>query len=92
MKLSKNEIQILSRRIIGQLLEKELIETDDEDSAVESLISEIIEDLSVEDRLNEEVRDLMEQHSSDVDKSGLEFHRMFKLLKARLIRERDVIL
>jgi hypothetical protein len=92
MKLSKAEIQIIARRIIDQLLEAELIEVDNEEAAIQALNNVLIEDLSVEDRLNDEVRDLLEQHSSDMDKSGLEFHRMFKLLKSKLARERNLIL
>ncbi len=92
MKLSKAEITIMAERIIKKLLEMELIEVENEDAAVQSLNNVIAEDFSVEDQLNDEVRALLEKHSSDVDKSGLEFHRMFKLLKSKLIRERNLIL
>ena len=92
MKLSKAEIAIMAERIIKKLLEMELIEVENEEAAVQSLNNVITEDFSVEDQLNDEVRALLEKHSSDLDKSGLEFHRMFKLLKSKLIRERDLIL
>ncbi len=92
MKLSKTEIEIMAERIINKLLEMELIEVENEEAAVQSLNNVIAEDFSVEDQINDEVRELLEKHSSDLDKSGLEFHRMFKLLKSKLIRERDLIL
>ncbi len=92
MKLSKSEVEIMAGRIIDQLLENELIEVDDKDDAIQVLNDVITEDLCVEDKLNDEVRALLEQHSSDVDKSGLEFHRTFQMLKSRLVRERNLIL
>ena len=92
MKLAKTEVQIIAKKIVDRLLETEIIEVDNVDAAVQALNNVIIDDLSVEDKLNDEIRDLLEQHSSDMDKSGLEFHRMFKLLKSKFVKERDLIL
>ena len=92
MKLAKTEIQIIAKRIIDQLLEMEIIEVDDEQAAIGSLNKVIVDDMSVEDRLNDEIRALLEEYSTDMDKSGLEFHRMFKLLKSKFVRERNLIL
>ena len=92
MKLTKTEVLVMAERIVEKLLEVELIVVDDKEAAVQALNNVILDELTVEDRLNDEVRELMEQYSSELDHSGIEFHNMFKILKSKLVRERNLIL
>ena len=46
----------------------------------------------VEDRLNDEVRQLLEEHADKMAGGSVEYHEMFKLVKAKLVRERKLIL
>ena len=52
----------------------------------------IAEDLRVEDNLNEEVRELMRQHMDRIRRADVEYHEMFKVIKAKLAKERNIIL
>jgi hypothetical protein len=52
----------------------------------------ITADLQVEDRLNDEVRELLRQHAREMDQANVEYHEMFKKLKAKLVRDRKLIL
>ena len=52
----------------------------------------LVEDLSIEDDLDDEVRELLLEYEDEIDKGRLEYHKMFKLVKDKLIRERNLIL
>ena len=52
----------------------------------------IVDDLLIEDRLNDEVRDIMSAHGDQIRRADVQFHEMFKVIKARLARERNIII
>ena len=59
----------------------------------EALLRQVIaEELRVEDRLDEEVRTLMREHMDRISRADVEYHEMFKVIKARLAKEREIIL
>ncbi len=92
MKLRRGEIEHIAGRIVGQLIEKNLLDVDEPEAAVAIVIDIITKDLMIEDRLNDEVRQLLEQYSEEVQRGGVEYHRMFNMVKAKLVRERNIIL
>ena len=49
-------------------------------------------ELSVEDRLNDEVREILTQHSEEMRRTNVEYREMFKMIKKKLARERKIIL
>jgi len=52
----------------------------------------IIDDLMVEDRLDEEVREILKQYEADIEKGRLDYKKLFNLTKARIVKERNLIL
>jgi uncharacterized protein len=52
----------------------------------------ITEELSVEDRLNTEVRTLMKQYDAEIERGGVDYQKMFTMIKTKLVRERGLIL
>ena len=46
----------------------------------------------VEDQLNDEVRDILTQHAEEMRRTNVEYREMFKMIKKKLARERDIIL
>jgi hypothetical protein len=57
-----------------------------------SLIEETIEDdLSIEDRLNDEVRDLLEEYSDYMRRENVSYQEMFRRVKNQLLAQRKVI-
>ena len=46
----------------------------------------------MEDRLNEEVRGIMEQHSEEISRGDINYQEMFRKIKMKLARERNLIL
>jgi hypothetical protein len=46
----------------------------------------------VEDRLNEEVRELLKRHASDIERGRMDYRKLFELTKQRLVKERNLVL
>ena len=92
MKLRKQQIEIIAARIIDEFLNRKAVEVSDESKA-KALVKKIItDDLIVEDKLNEEVRELLDKISSEMRRGSIEYHKMFRLVKEKLVRERNLIL
>ena len=92
MRLKKEFIEKISRKIIESLLSKNLIIWESSHDKLESIISEIIiDDLMVEDHLNEEVKDLLDSRTDEYERSMIDYGRVFQLVKSRLARERGLI-
>jgi uncharacterized protein len=90
MLLAREFIGYLSRQLV-QRLSPASIET--ADSAVAAgIIGEVIaEDLSVEDRLNDEVRDLLDEYSDYMRRENVSYQEMFRKIKNQLLAQRKVI-
>ncbi len=91
MKLKRSQVEYISHQVIKNLVREDIIDVDDPAVAAEVFQRAFTEDLMVEDHLNDEVRQLLEDHA-DKMAAGIEYHEMFKLVKAKLARERKLIL
>jgi uncharacterized protein len=92
MRLSADEIQYICRKIVKTLVAEEKLEVDSEQRLVDELARVITEELMVEDRLNEEVREVLIQHSSEMERSNITYTEMFKMLKKKMAREKGIVL
>jgi hypothetical protein len=52
----------------------------------------ITDDLRVEDRLNDEVREVLIQHASEMERSNITYTEMFKMVKRKLAKEKGIVL
>lgn len=92
MRLNNEQIAIIANRIVRGLAKRGYFDMDDPDE-IEATVQEVItEELRVEDKLNDEVRDLMREHMARIRRADVEYHEMFKVIKARLAKERNIIL
>ncbi|PYQ16392.1 MAG: DUF507 domain-containing protein, partial [Acidobacteria bacterium] len=71
MRLNSDEIQFISRKIVKTLVAEGKLEVDDATRVMESLARVIADELAVEDRLNEEVREVLVQHASEMERSNV---------------------
>ena len=93
MRIPKTWVPILSKKIVDNIVTKGLVKPAVSEEKLLSEASEIVlEELTVEDRLNEEVRELLKGHSSEIEKGRLDYRRLFDLTKQKLVRERNLIL
>lgn len=52
----------------------------------------ILDELMVEDRLNEEIRELLKKYESEIEKSKLDYRKLFEMTKQKLVKQRNLVL
>ena len=92
MRLSPDEVQFIARKIVKTLSSEGKIEVDDEAQLTAGIAKVVTDELAVEDRLNEEVREVLIQHSSEMERSNVTYTEMFKMLKKKMAKEKGIIL
>jgi hypothetical protein len=92
MRLAADEIEFIARKIVKTLVGAGKLEVDSEPRIVELLMGTITAELQVEDRLNEEVREVLLQHSSEIERSNMSYSDMFKMVKKKLAKEKGIVL
>jgi hypothetical protein len=92
MRLTSDEIEYISRKIVKTLSAEGKLEMDDQGRVVEAIGKVITDEMMVEDRLNEEVREVLLQHASEMERSNITYTEMFKMVKKKLAREKGIIL
>jgi hypothetical protein len=93
MRLRKKLIDYVAQTVTASLLDKELLTLDGSEETLTAEIRRLItEDLLVEDRLNEEVKDILRAHTSEIDRGNIDYARLFAMVKKQLVKERGLIL
>jgi uncharacterized protein len=92
MRLTADEIQYISRKIVKTLVAAERLEVDDEASVVEGIARVIVDELAVEDRLNDEAREVLAQHMSQMERSDITYSEMFRKVKRELAKKKGIVL
>ena len=69
-----------------------MVESKDPLQLAERVRQTMTEELTVEDRLNEEVRDVLAQHSDEMRRMGVSYQEMYKKVKGELARQRKLVL
>jgi hypothetical protein len=92
MRLGSDEIQFISRKIVKTLVAAGKLEVDSEPRVAEAIARVITEELMVEDRLNEEVREVLLQHSSEMERAEVAYTEMFKKVKRELAKKKGIVL
>ena len=70
----------------------EMIETAVVDRVTQGVRQAVLDELAVEDRINDKVREYMNQYADEIRRGGLSYHEMFKRIKSELVRREKVIL
>ena len=92
MRLTTDEIEYIARKVIKTLVAGGKLEVDSPPRVVENLVRVITAELAVEDRLNEEVREVLLQHSTEIERSNITYTEMFKMVKKKLAKEKGIVL
>ena len=92
MRLSKEYVEYLSRAMVQRLLSSGVIETSNPDPVRVAISQAVIDELAIEDRINDKVREYMNQYAEEIRRSGVSYQDMFKRIKSELVRREKVIL
>lgn len=93
MRIPKTWVPLISKKIIDDLLSRELITSK---VPAGDLLAEterlVMDELSVEDRVNDEVREILKKYTGEIEKGRLDYRKMFDLTKRKIVEERGLIL
>jgi len=78
--------------IVRNLLKEEKIIADDRNKLTESLMNLITEEFQKEDKLDQEVREILSVHMEKIRSENIEYQTMFRMIKTKLAKERDMVL
>jgi hypothetical protein len=93
MRIPKSWVPILAKRITENLMHKEMVVLSVPEDKLLAKVEELItEELMLEDRLNDEVRLLLNKHTSDIERGRMDYRKLFDLTKQKLVRERNLVL
>jgi hypothetical protein len=93
MKLTKERVRHLAESLASSLHDHGHVDfVGPKQAFVDALDAGITDELSVEDRLNAEVRTLMKQYDAEIERGGVDYQKMFTMIKTKLVRERGLIL
>lgn len=90
MLLAREFVGYLSRQLVSRL-SPGFFEISNPTTAASTIAEIIEEELSVEDRLNDEVRDLLDQYSDYMRRENVSYQEMFRKIKNQLLAQRKVI-
>jgi len=89
MLLAREFIGYLSRQLVSRL-SPTAFETSNPTTAASVIEGIIDEDLSAEDRLNDEVRDLLDDYSEYMRRENISYQEMFRKIKNQLLAKRKM--
>ena len=93
MRIPKSWVPIIAKKIIDNLIAKELVTPKIPlDKLLEIAERLMMEELMVEDRLSDEVRELLKKHESEIERGRMDYRSLFELTKKKLVKERNIVL
>jgi hypothetical protein len=90
MLIAKEFVAYLSRQLTAKLA-AQVIEISNLDAAANLIETAVLDELSVEDRLNDEVRELLEQYSVYMSNNNISYSEMFRRIKNQLVAQRKIV-
>lgn len=92
MLLTRDYVGYMAKEVTKRLVEREMLDAKSTDLLAERVRQTMVDELTVEDRLNEEVREILSQHSDEMRRLGASYQEMYKKIKGELARQRKLIL
>ncbi len=90
MLLAREFIDYISRQLVSRLAPA-AFETSSPTAAAEIIAAAIEEDLATEDKLNDEVRDILDQYSDYMRRENVSYQEMFRKIKNQLLAQRKIV-
>ena len=93
MRLSKEQVEKISRIILDNLKAKGLIIFKSPEDVVLNRVIEIFSnDLKAEDGLDREVEEILKGHAKEIEAGRMDYRKMFSLIKGKLVKERGIVI
>jgi hypothetical protein len=92
MSLQKEYVRYLSKRIVEELVKREMIEVPSPSELRERVTGVLEGELRLEEQVNEEVRTILKDYAEEMRRTGVSYQEMFKIVKNKLVKDKKVIL
>ena len=92
MRLSKNQIEHMAFIIVRNLFKEGKIIAESKNDLTSDISNLITEEFLKEDKLDQEVREILNQHMEKIRKENIEYQTMFRMIKTKLAKERNMVL
>jgi hypothetical protein len=93
MRIPKAWVSLITKKVVDGIISKQLITPR---TPIEQLLSNteelILNELMVEDRVNEEVREILRKHNTEIERGKVDYRKLFELTKQKIVKERNLIL
>jgi hypothetical protein len=90
MLIPRELLGYISRQVVTRLIPT-VIETGAPQNVIEMVSNMITEEMEAEDRLNDEVREILNQYSEYMRREGVSYQEMFRKAKNQLIAQRKIV-
>jgi hypothetical protein len=92
MLLSRDFVGYMAGEVTKRLISNKMLEANNPAALSERIRQKMAEELGIEDRLNEEVREILNQHADEMRRTNVSYQEMYKKVKGELARQRKLIL
>ena len=92
MRLNRNQIEHMAFVIVRNLMQDEKIIVEDKIKLHEEIVVLITDEFQKEDKLDQEVREILSQHMEKIRQDNIEYQTMFRMIKTKLAKERNLVL
>ncbi|HEV2383596.1 MAG TPA: DUF507 family protein [Terriglobia bacterium] len=92
MQLPREYAAYMSHQVLKRLSSAGLIQFDQPEYVKEVMTQVVLEEMSVEDRINDVVRQKLQEIEAEMKQAGASYEEMFKKLKRQVVRERKAVL
>jgi len=92
MRLNKNQIEHLAFVIVRNLNKEGKVLLEDKKKILDNVSNLITDEFQKEDQLDQEVREILGKHMEKIRKENIEYQTMFKMIKTKLAKERNIVL
>jgi len=92
MRLNKNQIEHLAFVIVRSLKKNGKLLIEEKTRLLDEIISLLTDEFQKEDKLDQEVREILSSHMEKIRKENIEYQTMFRMIKTKLAKERNIVL
>jgi hypothetical protein len=78
--------------IVRNLFKEEKVIAENKNDLISDISNLITEEFLKEDKLDQEVREILNQHMEKIRKENIEYQTMFRMIKTKLAKERSIVL
>lgn len=78
--------------IVRNLIRDGKITAEDKAKLIEEIINLLVAEFIKEDQLDQEVREILSKHMEKIRRENIEYQTMFRMIKTKLAKERNIVL